>query len=48
MFEETFLEARMTCYHYLPDWNVAVGCFPPKKLPSSEFHVFFCNDGVQT
>lgn len=48
VFEEMFLEERMTCYHYLSDWNVSVGCFPPEKLPSSEFHEAFCNGGVQT
>lgn len=48
MCEETYLETRMTCYHYLSDWNVAAGCFPPKKLPSSEFYEVFCNGEVQT
>lgn len=48
MFEETFFKERMTCYHYLSDWNMSVGCVPPEKLPSSVFPEAFCNGGVQT
>lgn len=48
VFEETFLEERVACYHYLSDWNVLAGFFPPEKLPFSQLREALCNDVVQT